>query len=125
MNRDLLYASSLLLILFITAIVVYHFLEGWDWIDAAYFAASTITTVGYGDLVPTTQASKLFTIFYMLVGVSTGFYFIFSLGKFRENALRSRFDNLFESMGSVHNPLKSRKGKSKPREGNYDPPKVR
>ncbi len=50
--------------------VVYHLLEGWSWLNSFYFAVCTLTTVGYGDLVPTSDASRLFTALYVLAGVS-------------------------------------------------------
>ena len=126
MDRDILYAFFLLLVLFLTAMVVYHFLEGWDWVDSTYFAAATITTVGYGDLVPKTQTSKLFTTFFILLGIPIGFYIIFSLGKYRDHALRSRFDHLFESMASLHGPIEMRRKKEPhQREGRFVAEKVR
>lgn len=50
--------------------VVYRSLEDWSWVDSLYFSIVTLTTVGYGDLAPTTDASKLFTVAYLAVGVS-------------------------------------------------------
>lgn len=50
--------------------VVYHILEDWSWVDSFYFSVVALTTVGFGDLSPTTDASKLFTVFYLLIGVS-------------------------------------------------------
>lgn len=49
--------------------VFYHHAEGWRYIDSFYFSVTTLTTVGYGDLVPVTDAGKLFTAFYILTGV--------------------------------------------------------
>ncbi len=43
--------------------------EGWAWVDALYFTVITLTTVGYGDLSPTTPATKLFTIFFIFIGL--------------------------------------------------------
>ncbi len=51
------------------ATVVYHILEGWGWVDSFYFSTVAVTTVGFGDLVPTTDASKLFTVFYVVTGI--------------------------------------------------------
>ena len=50
--------------------IVYHFVEDWSWVDALYFATVAVTTVGFGDLVPTTDGSKLFTVLYVLVGMT-------------------------------------------------------
>jgi voltage-gated potassium channel len=49
--------------------VFYHVVEGWGWIDSIYFSVMTLGTVGYGDLSPSTPASKIFTIAYLLLGI--------------------------------------------------------
>ena len=41
----------------------------WTFIDCVYFGVVTITTVGYGDLYPTTVETKAFTACYGLVGI--------------------------------------------------------
>jgi voltage-gated potassium channel Kch len=51
------------------ATVTFHFVEGWSFLDAAFFSVVTISTVGYGELVPQTVFGKLFTMFYILVGL--------------------------------------------------------
>lgn len=51
--------------------LVFHGLEDWTWIESLYFSVITLTTVGYGDLHPTTDASRLFTVLYILFGVTT------------------------------------------------------
>ncbi len=47
----------------------YHRIEGWNWLDSFYFSSISLTTVGYGDLVPKTDAGKIFTIIYIFSGV--------------------------------------------------------
>jgi hypothetical protein len=65
-TRGLVYAALLIIAL---GTLFYRFVEGWRWIDAFYFAVVTLTTVGYGDLTPQTDAGKLFTVFYILTGL--------------------------------------------------------
>lgn len=60
---------SMTAVLIALASVFYHWVEGWDFLDAAYFSVITIATVGYGDLTPQTALGKLFTIFYVLCGL--------------------------------------------------------
>lgn len=47
----------------------YRWLEGWSWVDALYFCVATLTTVGYGDVTPTTDVGKVFTIGYLTTGI--------------------------------------------------------
>jgi hypothetical protein len=42
--------------------VVYHLMEDWAWVDSFYSSAVALTTVGFGDLAPSTAASKLFRV---------------------------------------------------------------
>jgi len=39
--------------------------------DALWWAAATITTVGYGDIYPVTAAGRIIAVFTMIVGIST------------------------------------------------------
>ena len=60
-----MWAGAMLLV----GTLVYHWLEGWSYLDALYFCVITLATVGYGDLTPTTPIAKVFTIFYVINGV--------------------------------------------------------
>ena len=44
-------------------------MEGWSVVDALYFCFMTTSTIGYGDLVPTTATSKIFTIVYSILSI--------------------------------------------------------
>lgn len=56
-------------IVIVIGAALYHWLEGWNWLDSVYFVVITLTTIGYGDLHPTTAATKLLTIFYSINGI--------------------------------------------------------
>ena len=58
------------LLLIVVGTVVYRLIEDWSWVDSLYFSVVAVTTVGFGDLTPSTDASKLFTVFYILGGIS-------------------------------------------------------
>lgn len=51
------------------ASVFYRFVEGWSWLDSIYFSVVTISTVGFGDFSPETSLGKVFTMFYIVVGL--------------------------------------------------------
>jgi voltage-gated potassium channel len=53
----------------LAGVLVYHWLEGWSYLDALYFCVVSLATVGYGDLTPTTPLAKLFTIIYLINGI--------------------------------------------------------
>ncbi len=55
--------------LLLSGTVFYRSVEGWSWVDALYFSATTMSTVGLGDLSPQTDFGKLFTVVYIFVGV--------------------------------------------------------
>lgn len=42
----------------------FHRSEGWDYVDCAYFITVTVTTVGYGNVYPTNDVTRGFTIIY-------------------------------------------------------------
>lgn len=49
--------------------IFFHFVEKWSWLDSVYFVIVTIATVGYGNLVPTTDIGKVGNIVLIIVGI--------------------------------------------------------
>jgi voltage-gated potassium channel len=54
--------------------VAFFLIEGWSMLDSLYVAAQTLTTVGYGDVTPTTRNGRLFATLFMLAGVGVVLY---------------------------------------------------
>ena len=73
-HKRLLYVFIVITLLLFGGATFYHLVEGWRYLDAIYFSAYTITTVGYGDFVPKTDAGKVFTIIYVFAGVGIVLY---------------------------------------------------
>ncbi|RLI04992.1 hypothetical protein DRO26_03550 [Candidatus Bathyarchaeota archaeon] len=70
MARRRLFISLLLLPTVIgIGVVGYSYLLNLSLIDAFYFTIVTISTVGYGEIYPTTPASKIFTSALIIVGI--------------------------------------------------------
>lgn len=74
--RDLILTTLVVLML---GSAGYHYFEKWTWIDSIYFCVVTLTTVGYGDFAPQTDGGKIFTIFYIIVGIGIILSFIDSV----------------------------------------------
>lgn len=62
-------AATLVLIVLGLGTFFYHVVENLSWVDAFYFSVVSLATVGYGDIVPATTLGKLFTCFYILMGI--------------------------------------------------------
>jgi hypothetical protein len=61
--------TFVILLFFIISILFYKFYENWSLLDCVFFVVFTVSTIGYGYIVPTTPNSKLFTMFLMCFGV--------------------------------------------------------
>lgn len=62
-------AILLLMILLIVGILGFKLISHYSWIDAIYMTVITITTVGFGEVQPLDDFSKIFTVFLILASV--------------------------------------------------------
>lgn len=95
--KKMLFAAGLVLVLYVIGIVFYHNMEGWTWVDSIYFMTATFTTVGYGDITPRSEISRLFTVVFMWTGISVGFYLIYTISRYREEKIDQHLMALFRN----------------------------
>ena len=78
-------------------------------IDSFYFSSISLSTRGYGELHPTTVVSKLFTVFYLFIGVTFLLYTLSSLisyfMKYQEPGIRKKMDSI---VNTISPPKKDR-----------------
>jgi voltage-gated potassium channel len=80
-DEDFRSLDYLVLIILASGTIFYSTVEKWSLVDALYFSVTTLTTVGLGDLAPTTTLGKLFTVLYIFVGIGLIAGFITTLAK--------------------------------------------
>ena len=81
-----------LIFLLTTGTLGFHFLENLSWFEAFYFTVITVSTVGYGDVVPQTIGGKIFTSFLIFGGAGLFFY---AFGLINEAVLSGTIQNIF------------------------------
>ncbi|MBU0586729.1 potassium channel family protein [Candidatus Micrarchaeota archaeon] len=89
-RKKLYFAILLVVIFFSIGVYTYEIVEGWDMLTSIYFISATMTTVGYGDVVPHTELGRMATIIFMWLGISVGFYLIYTITEFREKEVDHR-----------------------------------
>ena len=76
--RNLFYIVSSFVIV---GTVFYRQVEDWSWVDSFYFSVMTLTTVGYGDLTPSTDSGKIFTTLFVFGGLGIVLTFLQTIAR--------------------------------------------
>ena len=78
-------AIVLFLGVILLGVLGYSLLFDYTWVDALYMTIITITTVGFGEVHPLTDASKIFTIFMILTSISIYGYLVSVVSEYLSN----------------------------------------
>lgn len=102
-DRKLLFAGLYSLILINIGTFGYMLIDGYSFINALYMTVITVSTVGFGEVQPLSDAGKIFTAFLILSGLGIIAYFITTISQ-----------NLFQNqMSFFYGAYNKRKGKLK------------
>lgn len=97
-------AHAISLILFVIFMIAssttfFHLVEGWSIIDSYFFTVVTISTVGYGNLVPVTPLGKIATTFLIFFGLAI---FAVAIQQFGAFAMRKRAEHTEWLIARLH-----------------------
>jgi len=67
--QQYIWAAVVVVTYYAFGVVYYSLQEDWSFVDSVYFVTVTLTTVGYGDLLPTSDASKMVTCAFVFIGI--------------------------------------------------------
>ena len=62
------YALFALVAAIVFGTIGFHLIESWSLQDSLYVTVQTLTTVGYGDVTPSSSAGRSFAVVIMLMG---------------------------------------------------------
>jgi len=95
----------------------FHFVEGWSWVDAYFFSVVTLSTVGYGSLVPATVAGKIFTTLFIFIGLGIFAIAIQQFGSYMVRKRQEQDDWMVAHLGRADHLKES---EDEPRAANED-----
>lgn len=78
-TQRLAHALELLLLVAVAGAVGYRWLAHIGWVDAFYMSITTLFTVGFKEMGDVTAATKVFTIFYLVLGLGVATYAVSNL----------------------------------------------
>jgi voltage-gated potassium channel len=90
-ERGFVVIGVLAVILVAGGSVFYSLVEDLRALDAVYLSVTTLTTVGYGDVAPVTDAGRAFTTFFVVAGMGILLAFVTAIAaQIREQSLLHR-----------------------------------
>jgi len=72
--RRLVWSIGALMAIVVIGTIGYEVIEGWGFLDSIYMTITTITTVGFREVHPLSDAGRIFSIFIIIGGVGGALY---------------------------------------------------
>ena len=73
-GTTIVYLLTIIILLVSSGTLLLGMLEGWPLVDSLYWCVMTLVTIGDNSRSPTQELSKIFVMFYAVIGVTTVFY---------------------------------------------------
>ena len=93
---------AMLILIIVSGTVFFHHVEGWTWLDSYFFTVVTLSTVGYGELVPATAMGKIGTTVFILLGLGIFAVTIQQFGAFAVKKREEHTEWLIGRLGHKH-----------------------
>ena len=90
-KEQLAIALIILAFLFTMGTIIFYVAEDWSWLDSFYYTGITLTTIGFGDLVPSHAFTKIATVVFGILGIGLVFY---SANLIARKAFEQEADNI-------------------------------
>lgn len=97
----------------VSGTVFFKFVEGWSWLDAYFFTVVTISTVGYGNLVPVTAAGKIGTTVLIFLGLGVFALVVQQFASARLNKREQRAHRLLHRLHLAQDKIEEKQDKDR------------
>ena len=91
--KKLVFITLFFVLLLMVGTTGYMVFEDFGFWNSVYLTAMTITTVGYGDIVPVHPFGKVFTVFLVFSGVG---FVLYAFSRFAETMIEGGLRNILE-----------------------------
>ncbi len=95
----ILYAVIVIGFVLLAGAAEFHYIEKLDWLDSFYYATLTLTTIG--GITPANNLTKIFMIFYSLIGVATVLFLMTNIVRYYIENRESKFEGRLTRLSGV------------------------
>ena len=99
LGNTVILGSTVLFVLLVAGAAFVHEVEGWGWVDSAYFIVTAVTTLG-SNLVPQHEITKIFLIVWLPVAIGVGLTVLASVGATFLESQRRRLERIRAAVGA-------------------------